>query len=112
MGRKLVNAFTHEISQIKDEKLRNTTKVILSKCTDYICEASTSASGKNHPDWANGKGGLIRHTKVVCKNVETFLKMMPQYDGEDWDILYIAALLHDMAKYTTPNQQKIHMDHP
>jgi len=113
MGRRLLKVFEPELAKIKSEEMRALTKKILvDDCTDYILKCSTASSGKYHPDWSNGEGGLIRHTKAVCKATETILKQMPKYDGEDWDVPYIAAILHDMAKYTENNQQWSHQDHP
>ena len=112
MGRKLINAFKVELDKIKSDELRDITKKILSTCPDYICECSTSSSNKYHPEWSNGKGGLIRHTKAVCAVLERMLTQRPQYDTEQWDIPYIAAILHDMCKYTEDKQEHSHNDHP
>jgi hypothetical protein len=40
------------------------------------------------------------------------MKMNPMYDSLQWDIPFIAALLHDFCKYTEKDQQYIHFDHP
>jgi HD superfamily phosphodiesterase len=72
-----------------------------------------SSTGKYHPQFAQGQGGLIRHIKVVCMNVEIMMKTMPQYDEvEDWSVPYISAILHDCMKYTEYNQKYTHDDHP
>jgi hypothetical protein len=112
VGRRLVSAFKVELSKIKSDDLRKITKDILLKCNDYCVDMPASSTGKYHPAFDAGTGGLIRHIKVVCRNVETFLLMMPQYDGPEWDIPYIAAILHDCAKYTKKDQQYSHEEHP
>jgi len=112
MGRRLIQAFEVELNKIKSDDLRQLTKEILLKCCDYICDMPASASGKYHPTWGLGVGGLIRHTKAVCRNTETIMKMMPKYDNEDFDIPYIASILHDCMKYTEYNQINTSEDHP
>jgi len=113
MGRRLLSAFKLELEKIKHKQIKDTVKKILVEdCPDYICKCSTASGGKYHPSWANGEGGLIRHTKAVCKLTETIMNQMPNYDGMDWDVPYVAALLHDMAKYTEKDQKWSHQDHP
>jgi len=112
MGRRLLQALKPEVDRIKSEDLKKVTKKILMKCPDYICECSTSSTNKYHPSWSNGKGGLIRHTKAVCAVTERILMQTPEYDDWNWDIPWIAAILHDMAKYTTDKQEHSFMDHP
>jgi HD superfamily phosphohydrolase YqeK len=112
MGRRLLKAFAYELGKIKSPELLKITKQILLKCCDYCCDESASSTGKFHPSFSLGPGGLVKHIKAVCKNTETILRMMPQYDGEDWDIPYIAAILHDCMKYTEYKQQYTHENHP
>jgi HD superfamily phosphodiesterase len=112
MGRRLIKDLTPEIDKIKSEELKRITKKILLNCCDYCVDEGASSTGQYHPEFSQGKGGLIRHIKAVCRNVETILLTMPQYDGEDWDIPYIAAILHDCMKYTEYNQKYSNENHP
>ena len=112
MGRKLLKAFEDELKKIKNDDLRNITKELLTECSDKTATAPTSSTGKYHPEWSLGEGGLVRHSKAVCVVAETFMKQMPAYDGEDWDVPYIAAMLHDCCKYTYPGQKWVHYEHP
>ena len=110
MGRKLLKAFEAETAKIKNEDIRNAVKQLLNKCNDKNVIGAASSSGKYHPQFSLGEGGLIRHTKAVCHFTERFLSMMPQYDGDEWDIPYSAAILHDMCKYT--DKEHTNIDHP
>jgi hypothetical protein len=112
MGRRLIQAFLPELEKIKNKELCELIKKIILDCCDYCCDIGASTSGKYHPLTDLGPGGLIRHTKIVCRNVETILKMWPQYDGLDWDYPYCSAILHDLCKVTNYNQEHSHQNHP
>jgi hypothetical protein len=112
MGRLLLKEFFTELEEIRNQDLKLLTKKILLDCSDYNSVIAASTSGKYHPPCDLGEGGLIRHTKVVVRLVTTIMKMWPQYDGPDWDILYISAILHDMCKATEQGQEHTHADHP
>jgi hypothetical protein len=111
MGRRLLQEFSIELDRIKNPELKTLTKKILLDCSDYNVDMPASSTGKYHPSFDLGSGGLIRHTKLVCRNIETIMKMWIQYDNTDWDIPYIAAILHDMCKYTEKGQEHSHQDH-
>jgi len=113
MGRRLLNNLKTEIDKIKENDTREIIKKILLECSDYNCDGGASSSGKYHPEFSLGQGGLIRHTKAVCAAVETLVKMNPMYDNpRNWDVLYCAAILHDMKKYTEIDQGYSHNNHP
>lgn len=113
MGRLLLKALETEINKIKTEHLKTITKKILMSCSDENAHQPASSSGKYHPQSDLGEGGLIRHTKIVCRNIETIMRMWPGYDDDfHWDIPYISCILHDMCKYTEKGQVHSHQDHP
>jgi hypothetical protein len=113
MGRMLLIELAPELNKIKNDGLLKITKNLLVKnCCDYMLEVGASSSTKYHPHWALGRYGLLRHTKAVAAVTERLLMMMPQYDDWNFDIPYIAAILHDCAKYTEHNQEHTHQDHP
>ena len=58
--------FEREIALIKNEDYR---KFIIdyldNECPSYFWEIGASSSGKYHPKFSQGEGGLVRHTKAV-----------------------------------------------
>jgi hypothetical protein len=112
MGRRLIKVLSVEIEKIKSAELKKVTKQILLRCSDYNVEMGASSTGKYHPPFAAGPGGLIRHIKAVCRNTEALIQSMPYYDNEEWDVPYITAILHDCMKYTEYGQQFCHESHP
>lgn len=100
MGKKLLETFEKEIKKVKTEKMRKFYKDILEKCDDLNATGPASSSGKYHPIQDLGKYGLYRHSVTVARFAEIMMRSIPTYDNdEDWDIVYISALLHDMAKF-------------
>ena len=68
---------------------------------DYFWEIGASSSGKFHPVFSQGFGGLVRHTKAVVMFAEELLRMSTYaYMKEEYkDYVILACIVHDTAKY-------------
>jgi HD superfamily phosphohydrolase YqeK len=94
--------FTNEIARIQNESLRNAvTEYMTTAVPAYFFEIGASSSGKYHPCFSQGQGGLVRHTKAVVMMLDELMKLsanayMPQ---EYKDAAYAAAIMHDTCKY-------------
>ena len=64
---KKVEKFRTEINYIKDTSLRKDLRKLISMLPNYFFEVPASSTGKYHPKFALGEGGLIRHTKVAVR---------------------------------------------
>lgn len=93
--------FTKELETIEDTHLREFTRYALENAPKYFYTIGASASGKYHPKFSQGEGGLVRHTKAVLKFCNEFLNMSPYYELPTmWkDYARVACLLHDICKY-------------
>ena len=94
--------FETEINRITDENLREFVKFYLENYTPaYFWHIGASSSGKYHPAFSQGEGGLVRHTKAACLFLEDLLRMSSYaYMGtEKHDLCRVALILHDTAKY-------------
>lgn len=94
--------FKNEIENIKNEDYRKFVKWYLDERTPkYFYEIGASASGKFHPQFSQGYGGLVRHTKAVSMFAEELLRMSSYaYLDENYiDYIRIACILHDTCKY-------------
>lgn len=112
MGKEIIKALDVEINHLKTDKIKEFVIKILEKCDDVNAVGAASSSGKYHPMCDLGDGGLIRHTKIVCRNVETLLRTNPIYDEDlDWDVVYASAILHDMCKYRSGTEHSF-ISHP
>ena len=56
-----------------------------------------SSSGKYHPGYALGVGGLVRHTKATLIIAKMLFRTF-NFSKEDEDLVFAALALHDIAK--------------
>ena len=94
--------FEHEISFIESEDLRDFVRFFFNeKCGEWFWKSGASSSGKYHPAFAQGEGGLVRHTKAVAWFCEELLRMSSYaYMRDEYkDYARVACLLHDTRKY-------------
>ena len=99
---KTLKLFEREIELIQSEDYRAFVRYCLEDVVpDYFWEIGASSTGKYHPKFSQGLGGLVRHTKAVVMFVEENLRLSSYaYMNEEYkDYCYIAAILHDTAKY-------------
>ena len=108
--------FEKIVQNILDEELRNFVLYFLDECTPaYFWTCGASASGKYHPKFAQGEGGLIRHTIAGAIFLEEVLRLSPfcYLSDEHKDLCRVAILLHDCRKYGNKDeidkeQYKVH----
>lgn len=96
-----INLFTRELSYISDSNLKNFAKAILENADEYFFTVPASSSGKYHPDFARGNGGLVRHTKAVVYFTNEIVRSELEFkilDRHTADLLLVAALAHDIKK--------------
>lgn len=67
----------------------------------WFFKSGASSSGKYHPEFAKGEGGLVRHTRAVEWVCEELLRMSSYayMKTEYKDYARVACLLHDTCKY-------------
>ena len=59
--------FENELNLIQDERLKENAKIILNNLPDYFYKIQAASTGKYHPKYALGDGGLVRHTKAAVR---------------------------------------------
>ena len=97
-----IRLFKRELALIQDAKLRDIVRSYMEKATpDYFWTDGASSSGKYHPEFAQGVGGLVRHTKAVVMFAEELLKMSSYAFMRDEykDYVIAACIIHDTCKY-------------
>lgn len=93
---------------IKD--IREFTYNCLDLVPDYFWTIPASSSGKYHPSFAQGKGGLVRHTEMaflIAKELCTTYELTPINES----IALSAVLLHDSFKYGKTYDKKEYRNH-
>ena len=92
--------FEHELELIHNEKIRQTTVRIINHMPAWFMKEGASSTGKYHPQYAQGEGGLYRHTCAAVKIFADLIELECNKDiywAHDWGIA--ALMLHDMCKY-------------
>lgn len=86
-----------ELDAIEDEEIRNLTRECLEKAPPHFWYRPASSTGKYHAKEENEPGGLVLHTKRVCKVGEIFIEAwVPPLNA---DVVRSACILHDICKY-------------
>ena len=91
------DVFNTEINYIKDKRLRDNLVIILNMLPDYFYEVPASSTGKYHPSFSLGEGGLVRHSKVATRIGYTLLNN---------DSMFSSLVLHNIW-YPSTNAFKI-----
>lgn len=94
--------FEREIQNIENKHLRDFVRFFFDeKVGAWFFESGASSSGKYHPEFAKGHGGLVRHTRAVAWVCEQLLCMnsYAYMKTEYKDYARVACLLHDTRKY-------------
>ena len=111
-----VKVFEKEYLYIKNDDLREDAKYLVSHLPDYFFKVDASSTGKYHPKYAAGDGGLTRHVKSACKFANELLLnpiIGKPYTERDKDLIIIALLVHDGLKYGPKEKEKYtRFDHP
>lgn len=92
-------SFAKELSLIRNESIKEFLTYCIDHLPDYFFHVAASSSGRFHPEYALGEGGLLRHTKAaVWIAKELFnLEMFP-FSEEEQDLMLAAIILHDGQK--------------
>lgn len=117
--------FEKEIEYIKNESLRNIVKDTLDVSPECIVHIPASSSGRYHPSYSLGEGGLMRHVKaavgIAHSMIDTYIfKNIVLCVGADndeiiemyKDIAYAALILHDCCKPDDTEKHSTRFDHP
>lgn len=108
------DVFNPELNYIKNPEYRKNAEILIGLLPDYFFEVPASSTGKYHPSFAQGKGGLVRHTKVAVKIANELLNSMIGYPfkPQEKDLMILALILHDGLKHGNPKEEYVRFDHP
>ncbi|MBR1376635.1 MAG: hypothetical protein IJ565_02360 [Bacilli bacterium] len=110
-----VAVFTKELSYIKDSRILENSKKMINMIPDYFFEVPASSTGKYHPPFAQGDGGLIRHTKAAVRIAYEILSsacLCNDYSDIDRDLVIIGLIMHDSCKYGLEKGKYTVVNHP
>lgn len=93
-------AFEEELNYIRNEEIRNSCIEVLKNVNEEFYHAAASSTGKYHPEYALGDGGLYRHTCAAVMIAQCFRDnfTVQDFNDETFDYIISALILHDTCK--------------
>lgn len=117
--------FTKEIEYISNETLRKIVIDVLDNSPECIQIIPASSSGRYHPTYSLGEGGLMRHIKAAVGiahsmiETEIFKNIALGVGADDYetiviykDIAYASLILHDCMKPDNTPKHGTQFAHP
>ncbi len=110
-----VDVFNKELSYIKNNKYKEAAKIMINLLPDYFFEVPASSTGKYHPAFSLGNGGLVRHTKAVVRIAFEFYNdeaITGIFKSEEKDLMLVGLILHDGLKSGLQKSEYTLAEHP
>lgn len=109
-------SFENELNYIKNERIKDNAVRIIDCLPDYFFEIPASSSGRYHPDYALGEGGLVRHTKAAVKIANELINnnktIGDSFNDDEKDLIIVALLIHDGLKLGLEKNDYTLFEHP
>ena len=93
--------FDEILTTIENEDIKQFAEKCVNELSPYFYVVPASSTGKYHPSYSLGEGGLLRHSIAVVRflnhmfNVESIAN---QFTSRERDLLRVAAMMHDSRK--------------
>lgn len=97
-----IKTFENELALIKNEKIRAFVEQVLCLLPAYFFTIPAATRKGNHPDFARGEGGLVRHTKAAvwfARNMFICETCTGKFTDIQKDVIVAALILHDGCKH-------------
>lgn len=110
-----IEVFKSEINFIKESRVKQSLIYMINKLPDYFFTIPAASTGKYHPAYAQGEGGLLRHSKAAMRIGYELLSnpaIGDKYTDLEKDLMLMALLLHDGLKLGLPQEKYTRFDHP
>lgn len=104
-----------ELEYIKNDRIRKSAEILVELIPDYFFKVPASSTGKYHPSFSQGDGGLLRHTKVATRIEKEILDLeytSSLFTNDEKDLLILGIMLHDTQKLGDPQEKYTRFDHP
>lgn len=89
------------LQTILNDDIREFARVLIEGLPSYIWEVGASSTGKYHPAYSLGVGGLMRHQIAVVRFLNFFFDLEQykvQFTSREMDLMRVAGLVHDGRK--------------
>ena len=107
--------FEVELTYLKSDRIRKACLAMTKLLPDYFYEVPASSTGKYHPSFSLGEGGLLSHS-IAAMRIGYELLQDPsigdKYTDDEKDLMLMALLIHDGLKSGNPQEKYTRFDHP
>lgn len=107
--------FEVELTYLKSDRIRKACLAMTKLLPEYFYEVPASSTGKYHPSYSLGEGGLLRHSKAAMRIGYELLQdpsIGDKYTDDEKDLMLMALLIHDGLKSGNPQEKYTRFDHP
>ena len=107
--------FINEINYLKNDDIKKSVAILIEMLPDYFFHEAASSTGKYHPKYALGDGGLLRHTKAACYIAHELLSdpaIGEKYTSREKDLMIVGLIMHDGLKSGIEKSQYTKFEHP
>ena len=110
-----VEVFNKEYTYIKNKKYVDNLKIMVDLLPNYFFSVPASSTGKYHPEFSLGDGGLVRHTKFAVRIAHELYSdeaITGKFNDNEKDLMIFALILHDGLKSGLIKEEYTKVDHP
>ena len=110
-----INSFKKELEYINNPRYKKSAEVLVGLLPDYFFNVPASSTGKYHPSFSLGDGGLLRHTKAavrIAKEMFNDESISGAYSKNEKDLMIIALIMHDGLKSGLEKSEYTKFEHP
>ena len=93
--------FEEILATIENEDIKKYAEECIKTIPAYFYSVPASSTGKYHPKYALGEGGLMRHTVALCLILNHILNVesiREQFTSRERDLMRVAGIMHDTRK--------------
>lgn len=106
-----VDRFKKELDYIVNEDIKESLEIMIDRIPDYFFNIPAASTGKYHPSYAQGDGGLVRHTKAAVRMAYELYGIY-KFPQRTKDLIIMALILHDSVKKGIEEDKYTKFDHP
>ena len=107
------DAFKKEIGWIKNPEIKKYALIMVESLPDYFFTIPASSTGKYHPTYSLGEGGLMRHCKGIVRiAIEMSRVEMFNISSDELDWCIVGAICHDGWKSGLAQTKFTVTEHP
>ena len=107
--------FEKEIGYVNNPRYKKVGISLIELLPDYFFNVPASSTGKFHPSFALGDGGLVRHTKVAVRIAYEMFNdesITGAYSKNEKDLMILSLIMHDGLKSGLEKSEYTKFEHP